>query len=396
MNSSELAQTHIGDELKALQCNGLDLQIAQYLPFRKKNLATLLDDRLVADENLTVLLNAVAADWQFSKGPGSKTKTSSVKAVCGTHTRTVAAQSFVVAAGALESARILLEMEQGTNRPLFSDEAAIGHYLGDHLSCPIARVQPEDRSTAASLFQPRFANGRMYYFRLLEAFAPDGSPRSFAHFIFENESPGFDLAKQVLQGWQARSFPSVSPSEIFRGMKGVLALGWDRFVNSKLHIPTDTPVRMQLDVEQQPSYNNQISLSGQNDEHGRPTPLVQWEIKDEDYEAIRQTARRLLERWPGSESEVPSLRSCLDNIEERKPHDAYHPVGVCRLGEEHDAVVTPQLRVRGTENLSVLSTAVFPTAGTANPTFSMLCFAEMLSARLQNAINRNTPRSEVS
>ena len=65
-----------------------------------------------------------------------------------------------------------------------------------------------------------------------------------------------------------------------------------------------------------------------------------------------------------------------------KPYDAYHPVGTCRLGVDEAATVDLDLRVRGTENLYVLSTGVFPSAGTANPTFSMLCLGDRLADKL--------------
>ncbi len=394
LDSNALARRYIGEEAEAVTSNGLDLQIAQYLPFRRKNLATLLDEFPSNDERLTVLLNAVATDWQLLETPDGCSQVSSVQATCGDRTVTVTAESFVIAAGALESARILLEMERQADAAPFPDEAAIGHYLGDHLSCPIARVPSEERNRAASLFQPRFAEGRMYYFRLLEDPAPDDAPRSFAHFIFENESPGFELAKEVLQGLQARTLPDVSPTEVMRGLKGGLALGWNRWVRSRLHIPADTPVRLQLDVEQRPSAQNQIRLGDREDEHGRPVPIIQWKIRDADYDAIRRAARRFLNRWPGPEHGLPELEPASETVADRKPHDAYHPVGVCHLGKSQEAVVDPELRVRGTQNLSVLSTAVFPTAGTANPTFSMLCFAEMLADRLQQTVGAANSRRE--
>jgi len=394
LDADALARRHVGKEAEAVASEGLDLQIAQYLPFRRKNLATLLDDVPDSDERLTVLLNAVATDWQFSTMPDGNSRVSSVQASCGNRSVTVSAQSFVVAAGALESARILLEMERQADTAPFPQEAAIGHYLGDHLSCPIATVPPEERGRAASLFQPCFAGGRMYYFRLLEDPAPADAPRSFAHFIFENESPGFELAKEVLQGLQARTLPDVSPAEVMRGLKGVLALGWNRWVHSRLHIPADTPVRLQLDVEQRPNAQNQLRLGDREDEYGRPVPVIRWKIRDADYDAIRRTGRRFLERWPGPEDGLPELRPASEPVAERKPYDAYHPVGVCHLGKSQEAVVDPELRAYGTENLRVLSTAVFPAAGTANPTFSMLCFAEMLSDRLQRTVGAPDTRRE--
>jgi choline dehydrogenase-like flavoprotein len=387
LDGDALARRHVGEEAEAVANSELDLQIAQYLPFRRKNLAMLLDDFPDSDERLTVLLNAVATEWQFQTAPDGSSRVSAVQASCENCSVTVSAQSFVVAAGALESARILLEMERQADAALFPEEAAIGEYLGDHLSCPIARVPPEEQNRAASLFQPRFAGGRMYYFRILEDRPPAEAPRSFAHFIFENESPGFELAKEVLQGLQARTLPDVSPAEVMRGLKGVLALGWDRWVHSRLHIPADTPARLQLDVEQRPSAQNRIRLGDREDEYGRPVPVIEWEIKDDDYDAIRQTARRFLERWPGPRHGLPELRPASEDIAERKPYDAYHPVGVSHLGKSPEAVVDPELQAYGTENLRVLSTAVFPTAGTANPTFSVLCFAEMLAGQLQKTVD---------
>ena len=52
------------------------------------------------------------------------------------------------------------------------------------------------------------------------------------------------------------------------------------------------------------------------------------------------------------------------------------------MGEDSESVVSPDLKVHGTSNVSVLSTAVFPSAGSANPTFGMLCFAERLAETL--------------
>jgi choline dehydrogenase len=46
------------------------------------------------------------------------------------------------------------------------------------------------------------------------------------------------------------------------------------------------------------------------------------------------------------------------------------------MGSDDGAAVGLDLRVRGVDRLSVVSTAVLPSAGTANPTFSMLCLAE--------------------
>ena len=89
-----------------------------------------------------------------------------------------------------------------------------------------------------------------------------------------------------------------------------------------------------------------------------------------------------LHAQPEQRGAATRLRAALGSASSPKPHDVYHPVGTCRMGTDAAAVVDPESRVHGAANLSVASTAVFPSAGTANPTFSMLCLVAALAERL--------------
>jgi choline dehydrogenase-like flavoprotein len=118
------------------------------------------------------------------------------------------------------------------------------------------------------------------------------------------------------------------------------------------------------------------------DRFGRPVAHVAWKVTGADLDRISQTAQRLLAAWPGARQGFPSLVPRRLGLDGSKPHDAHHPVGTCSMGHGRQAVVDHDLKVWGVANLWVASTGVLPSAGTANPTFGMLCLCHRLAEQL--------------
>ena len=70
-------------------------------------------------------------------------------------------------------------------------------------------------------------------------------------------------------------------------------------------------------------------------------------------------------------------------------HVSYHHIGTTRMATNpRHGVVDANCRVHGTANLYVAGSSVFPTAGNANPTLTIVALAIRLAEHLQGAARK--------
>jgi len=79
---------------------------------------------------------------------------------------------------------------------------------------------------------------------------------------------------------------------------------------------------------------------------------------------------------PGDE--VTDRAGLLEFIR-NKAESIYHPVGTCRMGSDAEAVVDPQLRVRGIDGLRVVDASIMPTLIGGNTNAPVIMIAEKAS-----------------
>lgn len=75
----------------------------------------------------------------------------------------------------------------------------------------------------------------------------------------------------------------------------------------------------------------------------------------------------------------------LEEFVRAQAETLYHPVGTCRMGDDTDSVVDPELRVRGVDGLRVIDASVIPTIIRGHTHAPTVMIAEKGAELLQNS-----------
>lgn len=163
----------------------------------------------------------------------------------------------------------------------------------------------------------------------------------------------------------------VSPAQM-RAMLGALEGGGD-FTLAAIH----------LAAEQVPNPESRVMLLSDTDELGMPRVAVDWRHSALDRDSLASCLGLL-----GGELGRLGLGRVLVEPEGVGPWGrdfsvSSHHMGTARMSADPSSgVVDANCRVHGVENLYVAGSAVFPTVGSANPTFTILALALRLAEHL--------------
>ena len=116
------------------------------------------------------------------------------------------------------------------------------------------------------------------------------------------------------------------------------------------------------------------------DEHGCPLAVIDWHVGDSDVESFRVVYELFAAEW--NRSSLADIASLAPRPPEAWRRDLvlgggiYHPGGSIRIGSTPQrGVVDDRLRTFRISDLWVVTTATFPSGGSANPTLMLMLFA---------------------
>ena len=141
------------------------------------------------------------------------------------------------------------------------------------------------------------------------------------------------------------------------------------------------PVDVVLHLEQRPDPANRVGLGAGADRFGIPRPRLEWRWSPEEARSLERIRSRAAEAFRATG---------LMTVEHRQtPLDpaAHHHAGTTRFHADPTvAVADPDGRVHGTENLYVLGASLFPSAGVANPTLTIAALALRMADHLRERL----------
>ena len=301
----------------------------------------------------------------------------------------VRARHYVLACCSIQNARLLLASNRQASAGLGNGHDMVGRYFMEHIEMPSAELV---------LAKPESARMKMYAFDWGRTKARGelalGAQVQREHGILNGTA---SLEAGVLGEQVKSTFQSLTPQVVdaMRRRSEGENLGPSPIQSSK---PTTdsaaaAPQRffhLMTRQEQAPNPDSRVTLGTEKDALGMPRAKLDWRFTDLDKRSIR-TFYQLLGRELGRTGlGRVQIRDWLLDDDRTWPASisgGWHHMGTTRMhADPRQGVVDANCRVHGIGNLHVAGASVYPTAGAANPTLTLVALSLRLSDHLKSTL----------
>jgi choline dehydrogenase-like flavoprotein len=385
--------------------------------------------RLAASRSVTILLSAPARALECDES-GTRVTATSVRTASG-RSFLVRARVFILAGGAIENARLLLAANGQRSCGLGNETGNVGRFYMDHPYVIAGFLKPNSPRffDHAGLFDVRRLRGSFVStaIRLSDETMRRDQLLNSAVNVQARPRQGLIAASRALR--ESRHIPWKDAMsgrtygqlrEIARRLPGAildlaplalrqhrlrpdLAFGsWHGLRHNERRIGH---LALILQPEQAPERENRVSLGDSVDATGAQVVRLQWSWSELDLRSIARTRQIIAEEIEAAGVAKVSLAGQELGYELARaglarsvspppdgppillmPNGAHHHLGTTRMGQDvATSVVDRDCRVHGVSNLFVAGGSVFPTSGSANPTFTIVALAIRLADHLRGS-----------
>lgn len=288
---------------------------------------------------------------------------------------TVQARHYVLACGALQNARLLLASTQQMPQGLGNAHDVVGRYFMEHLEI----------ASGALVIAPGTPM-QLYRFTGFQIKARGELA------IPEAQQRAHKILNCTLSLW-----PGVSDD--IRDRIATFDSAWFRNRPRRENRPEPEPesgppaevqqYTLNARLEQAPNARSRVVLSTERDATGVPRANLDWQLLPLDKQSIRTTCRLVAEEMGrsglGRVQMLPWLQDEDDTLWPRYLAAGWHHMGTTRMHPDpKQGVVDANCKVHGIDNLYTAGSSAFPTAGTVNPTLTLVALSLRLSDHIKS------------
>ncbi len=380
---------------------GSDLEVFLTRWMRIPNFAEVFAKQIDTDPNVQVLIGTTCVGFTCESGGavvggerGDRVRAARVMDDRN-QTHEIHGDTFVLAAGTIENARLLLSDAADESRPCpWRTNPMLGAWFQDHLGGPIATIVPQNTKAFFNTFCTIVHAGQKYQPKI--RWTNDAQNRQQVLNIqgicaFESAaSEHLVYLKQFLRaavfGRKVSGLGDFLKSA-WAGARYLPPLMWRYMVDHRVFVPSTSRVLLSVQAEQQVTPKSRITIDPtKRDRFNLPRVVLNWQLDGTELPslktfaeqvdaALRQAGLAKLDLYPGLANQDPQFLNTL--------HDTIHQTGGTVMGDSPaDGVVNKDLRVFNTANLYIGGAGTFRTNSNANVTFTALAFAHRLAERL--------------
>jgi choline dehydrogenase-like flavoprotein len=323
-------------------------------------MGTAYRQQLEAAPHTRVLLHANARHIQLHAS-GQRVEGIQVQCLGGPGFR-VSARAYVLAAGGIENPRLLLASRDVHGQGIGNQHDLVGRFFMEHLHL------------RSGLFLSHTPAGLEFY-----EMRQVGEDR--ARGILSPSEEWLRSERLLNHDVQLWPDPQDSEGELPRAVAAASAETDARREGARKQY------RLVFHCEQAPNPASRVRLSGERDALGMPRVALDWRLLEIDERSARR-AHRLVAQAVGL-ARLGRVRVLLpDGAAWRESiGGGNHHMGTTRMHvDPKQGVVDERGYVHGVGNLLVAGSSVFPTAGAANPTLTIVALAYRLADELRRAL----------
>lgn len=361
--------------------------------------------QLQRSRNISVCLNANVTGIDLNEA-GDHVSSLTGRTMGGT-TFHIKARNYVLACGGLETARLLLASRSVQREGVGNLHDVVGRYYMDHPRAVFGRVRLSRPLKLSPLLGVPLADGQaqvgiqfreetqerehlLNNYLTLERFWSDVTAEAYQSFVHS--------AKILLRTGYAGSRFRFSQANLARVPELIYLLAPRELLPHPVYRAgrqlkewfsrgvTDLVVVNYC--EQAPNPQSRVSLGHNHDRFGMPRLVLNWIVGQRETDSLLRL-HELLDSHLRRHG-LGGLDHASTPFGELKYTDASHHLGTTRMSANpREGVVNEDARVHGVSNLFIAGSGIFPTAGHANPTLTIVALAIRLANHLKTLAGRD-------